>query len=189
MTYYSRNLPHWHPEGRTIFLTWRLFGSLPRTFARNLEHTPGKQFVAADRVLDQAATGPRWLHDSTIAACVISAINRGTELGFFILHAFVVMPNHVHILLDPQIPIPRITKGIKLTSAISANTLLSRTGSPFWQDESFDHWIRNSSQFERIKSYIELNPVKAGLVAKPEDWPWSSASSGTGILPVRPRPF
>jgi type I restriction enzyme R subunit/putative DNA methylase len=54
--------------------------------------------------------------------------------------------------------------------------LLHRTGERFWQDESFDHWVRSEGEFIRIQKYIENNPVKAGLVAKAEDWPWSSAS-------------
>jgi len=61
MSYYERNLPYWHPEGRTIFLTWRLHGSLPRSFVRDLERLkedPGKQFLAADRRLDAGTTGP-----------------------------------------------------------------------------------------------------------------------------------
>jgi hypothetical protein len=45
----------------------------------------------------------------------------------------------------------------------------------FWQDESFDHWIRSDAQFERIRMYIEQNPVKAGLVRNAEQWKWSSA--------------
>jgi hypothetical protein len=51
------------------------------------------------------------------------------------------------------------------------------TGSYFWQDESFDHWVRNPAEWEKIRTYIERNPVSAGLVARPEDWPWSSASN------------
>jgi hypothetical protein len=53
--------------------------------------------------------------------------------------------------------------------------MLGRTGKPFWQDESFDHWVRDGAQFESVRAYIEQNPVKAGLVAKPEEWRWSSA--------------
>jgi putative DNA methylase len=91
------------------------------------------------------------------------------------LHAYVVMRNHVHVLLDPHVPLRRITGGIKGVSARDANGALGRTGKAFWQDESFDHWIRDSAQFERIRTYIEHNPVKAGLAARPEDWRWSSA--------------
>jgi len=52
---------------------------------------------------------------------------------------------------------------------------LGLTGQPFWQIESFDHWARNQIEFQRIVSYIENNPVKAGLVLSPQDWRWSSA--------------
>ena len=59
---------------------------------------------------------------------------------------------------------------------VSANQLLGRVGSTFWQDESFDHWVRNDHQFERITRYIEDNPVTAGLVKCAAEWPWSSAT-------------
>jgi putative DNA methylase len=91
------------------------------------------------------------------------------------LHAFVVMPNHVHILVTPLVPMAKLTQRIKGRSARLANEILGRTGQPFWQDESFDHWVRNSVQFEKIRSYIENNPVKAGLVAESCLWPYSSA--------------
>ena len=49
-------------------------------------------------------------------------------------------------------------------------------GQPFWQKESYDHWVRDSAELERIRHYIEQNPVKAGLVSRPQDYPWLSAS-------------
>jgi putative DNA methylase len=176
--YYERNLPHWQPEGRAIFLTWRLSGSLPRKFVKRLrecQRRPGEQFLAADLELDAAATGPRWLHDPRIAERVEAAIRRGADIGYFVLHAYVVMPNHVHVLLDPLVPLRRITNGIKGASARNANQILGRTGSAFWQDESFDHWIRSDAQLEKVRTYVEQNPVKAGMVAKAEQWQWSSA--------------
>jgi len=178
MTYYARNLPHWQPDGRAIFLTWRLHGSLPTGFVHQLQKSdkdPGKQFLKADLTLDAAATGPRWLSDPEIACYAENAIIRGAELGHYGLYAYVVMPNHVHVLLAPQVPLRRITGGIKGVSARDANGALGRTGKAFWQDESFDHWIRNGAQFERIRNYIERNPVKAGLTARPDAWRWSSA--------------
>ena len=178
MTYYQRNLPHWHPEGRAIFLTWRLHGSLPSSFVhrlRTLSKAPGKQFLEADERLDAGLTRPRWLSDPEIAGYAEDAIERGAELGCFLLHAYVVMPNHVHLLLEPHVPLPRITMGIKGASARDANRMLGRAGKPFWQDESFDHWVRSGAQLDRIRSYIHGNPVKAGFVKHPADWPWSSA--------------
>ena len=53
--------------------------------------------------------------------------------------------------------------------------MLGLTGQPFWQDESYDRLVRNDTEFERIADSIEMNPVKAGLVATPEEYPWSSA--------------
>jgi type I restriction enzyme R subunit/putative DNA methylase len=72
--------------------------------------------------------------------------------------------------------LPQITHWIKGGTARSANLLLGRTGEPFWQVESHDHWVRNRKEFDRIVAYIEENPVSAGFVAAPEDWPWSSAT-------------
>jgi hypothetical protein len=60
--------------------------------------------------------------------------------------------------------------GIKRASAKDGNVVLGRIGKPFWQDESFDRWVRNSREFERIRSYMEYNPVKAHLARRPEEW-------------------
>lgn len=89
--------------------------------------------------------------------------------------AYAAMPNHVHVLIDPFRPIRQITHWIKGSTARAANELLARSGKQFWQHESFDHWVRDDSEGQRIIRYIERNPVKAGLVQRIEDWPWSSA--------------
>ncbi len=182
MAYYERNLPHWHPEGKSVFVTWRLHGSLPAHFLRDLKDEPqstsGRKFRKADAELDRACHGPLWLKDERAASAVVATIKRGdSPLGQYRLHAFVVMANHVHVLIDPYLPLKRIMDGLKGVSAREANKILSRTGRRFWQDESFDRWVRNGSEFERIRAYIERNPVTAGLVERPEDWPWSSATS------------
>jgi putative transposase len=181
MDYYQRNHPHWFPEGEVIFLTWRLYGSLPIEYSRHLcdesGTTPGKKFRLMDRRLDRALSGPVWLKRPEIAACVIGTLRKGAcELGHFILHSYVVMPNHVHALLTPKTQVSRLMNGIKGVTSRAANQILRRTGKPFWQDESFDRWVRDANEFVKIKSYIERNPVAARLVARPEDWPWSSAS-------------
>jgi REP element-mobilizing transposase RayT len=181
MMFYRRNLPHWHPEGRTIFLTWRLHGSLPEEAWKVLRtygpKRAGDAFRWAEKFLDAANTGPLWLKNPGVADAVIAALRRGeNELHHYKLHAFVVMANHVHVLLTPLIPMRRLTNSLKGATARHANRILGRTGRRFWQIESFDHWVRNEAQFQRIRLYIEYNPVKAGLVTRPEDWPWSSAS-------------
>jgi len=181
MTYYARDLPHWHPPGKDIFFSWRLYGSLPVTFIRSQktsgERTSRERFRAVEGQLDKALNGPLWLKDPRVAKCVVDALQRtATELNLFRLHAYVVMPNHVHILIEPNVPLALITQRVKGTSARAANLILGRDSQRFWQDESFDHWVRNATEFTRIKDYIEQNPVKAGLVTIPEAWPWSSAT-------------
>src|SRR5471030_1612743 len=56
-----------------------------------------------------------------------------------------------------------------------ANRILGRAGTPFWQDESFDHWVRSAEELQDLIAYVENNPVKAGLVETAEEWEWSSA--------------
>jgi len=162
-----------------LFITWRLFGSLPGAVPQEVKRvSAGRAFVVADRELDRAASGPVWLKDPVIAQCVVDALRYGeSHLKLYKLEAFVVMANHVHVLLYPDAALPRITKAIKNFTARQANAILRRTGRPFWQQESFDHWVRNEKEFSRIVNYIEANPVAAGLVRNPEDWPWSSAAA------------
>ena len=137
----------------------------------------GRRFVLADRELDKGSFGPLWLKDPRIAKCILETLRRGErEMQLFEMHAFVVMANHVHALLTANAPPARILRGIKRKTAATANQILGRAGRPFWQEESFDHWCRNEVEFTRVKEYIEWNPVKAGLVQRPGDWPWSSAS-------------
>ena len=177
MTYYERRLPHWQPLGQDIFITWRLQGSLPVQFKPLKQgHYSGKSFVHFDRILDEAKTGPLWLSDTRVAESMFSALSDGQRNEMLHVCAYVLMANHVHVLLTPIAPLPQITHLVKGSTARRANLILGRTGSRFWQDESFDHWIRNPSEWQKVRAYIERNPVAAGLVTRPEDWPWSSAS-------------
>jgi REP element-mobilizing transposase RayT len=175
VSYHERHLAHWQPEGAAIFVTWRVFGSLPRHIEVLKDQSAGQQFVGIDRELDRAATGPRWLADERVAQCVVDTLLYGEqELRLYRLRAWVLMVNHVHILIYPEADLARITKANKSFSARRANTILGRTG-PFWQDESYDHWVRTPDELEKIVRYIEGNPVTAGLVSRVEDWRYSSA--------------
>jgi REP element-mobilizing transposase RayT len=137
--------------------------------------TPGHAFAAQDWALARGH-GPHWLSDPQVAQEVAQAIRcRESQRRLYDLVAWVVMPNHVHLLILPRVALPRITHWIKGRTAREANLLLGRSGGPFWQDESYDHCVRNEKEICRIVAYIEENPVSAGLAASPEDWPWSSA--------------
>jgi REP element-mobilizing transposase RayT len=170
VSYYARNLPHWQPEGAPLFVTWRLFGSLPRT-GRDYS-----TFTAYETQLDAAGFGPTWLSDDRIAQVVVDALAfRQTELKLYELMAWVIMPNHVHIVVDSSAPVAKITKAIKNFTAKRANEILDRTGQPFWQYESYDHWVRDRYELPKVIGYVESNPVKAGFVDRVENWRWSSA--------------
>lgn len=212
MTYYKRNLPHWHPQGSAVFVTYRLQGSLPQHVIDRVKQTQHlvereihastsspdktaelrlvqhkKLFARIDSILDRASVGPRWLGIPEVATIVEQALV-ARYADWYKLWAYVVMVNHVHLLLRPKAAsaptdsnpvfhsLSTITKRLKGYTAREANRILQRTGHPFWQQESFDHWPRTDEEFFRIISYIENNPVKARLVQRPEDWPWSSAA-------------
>ncbi len=186
MTYYSRHLPHWHPEDAWLFVTWRLAGSLPftpdlLTLRRPTPQSPGAAFADFDRRVDHAAHGPKWLAEPSVARIVMEILLAGErEREFYDLRAWAIMPNHVHVLWNPHVPMSRITRWVKGATARKANLVLGRTGELFWQAESFDHWVRNRDELEKIVRYVESNPVAAGLAGAPEHWPWSSASGRAG---------
>ena len=94
------------------------------------------------------------------------------------------LPNHVHVLLTPGVPLAKLTKSLKGITAKRANAMLAQTGSPFWQEESYDREVRNQKEFERIRFYIESNPVRAGLVQEASQYRWSSAGWATGGSPA-----
>ena len=95
-----------------------------------------------------------------------------------LLHAAVVMPDHVHLLLsalrDPSgwpYELHLLLHSLKSASAHSVNKAL-RTSGPVWQEESFDHVLRSYENLETKREYIRLNPVRRGLVKAPEEYRW-----------------
>jgi putative DNA methylase len=175
MADYYRHMPHFHPEGAYLFVTWHLAGSQPAPVPEVIYASPGHRFAAEDRAFAHSE-GARWLEDTRVAAGVAEVLQAGQrEANLYELCAWVIMPNHVHILILPRSPPRRITHWIKGRSARVANVLLGRTG-PFWLHESYDHFVRSRRGFDRIVTYIEQNPVSAGFVSRAEDWPFSSAS-------------
>jgi len=173
-------------------VTYRLFGSLPpgREFPKE-ELTSGEAFVAMDRLLDTTRGGPRHLQMPQIAAVVRDSILHGARRDYG-LHAWVIMPNHVHLLITPLTEAALFLRRLKGYSARQANEILGQTGQPFWQDESYDHLVRSGEEYRRVERYIISNPVKGGLVQDIAQFPWSSAGGSGDPLqvwtPAPPKP-
>lgn len=171
MSFHRRKLPHWIPDRAIIFMTWRLAGSCPAE--SNAHHR-----------------GPLWLQDPRIAEVVRDALQYGELVRqLYSLNAWVIMPNHVHVILAPRVQMTTITRWLKGRTSRVANRVLQRTGRPFWQDKSFDHWIRTGEELRDLVRYVEGNPVKAKLVENEKDWPWSSATKMAGHEKRWPAPL
>jgi putative transposase len=200
--FYRRHLPHIQPPGATLFITFRLAGSIPTEVRQRLlaeaerveavlDCIPDPQeraqrayleqrrlFGKWDTALDTAQSGPFWLRDPRIAELVIESLHH-RDGRVYDLDAFRTMPNHVHLVYTP---LPKadgtyhamsaIMHSLKRYTARQANLLLGREGS-FWQSENYDHVVRDEAEWRRIITYVLNNPVKAGLVQHWEEWPWS----------------
>ena len=149
-----------------------------------------QDLLRLDKILERGNQNCRWLSDPRIADLVAEAI-RYRDGKEYDLIAYSVMPNHMHLVfgtgapdlleLVGQIdnlsnlsnkPVSKIMQSLKRHTAREANKVLGRRGT-FWQDESYDHVIRNSDELERIILYVLHNPVKAGFVKHWRDWKWS----------------
>jgi REP element-mobilizing transposase RayT len=170
--YWKRRLPHWVPDDIPVFVTWRLAGTLPQS------SETGQTFVQQDRELDRAQNGPSWLKNPRIAKIFVDALLHGESVRRdYELIAWVVMPNHVHVVLKPIAKLPEIVRWLKAATANRANRVIGKIGEAFWQREYYDRWIRSDKELSSVVNYVEGNPVTAGLAACPEDWPWSSAKN------------
>lgn len=112
--FYRRHLPHWQKADSALFITWRLAGSLPRKALASClrEKNLGKRFLLLDQELDKALYGPTWLKDARLAKIVADSLGYGADkLGLYRLSAYVVMSNHVHVLLWP---IARLSRNHKI---------------------------------------------------------------------------
>ena len=141
----------------------------------NLPHlqVPGAIYFMRSSI-DQSAEG--LLMQPSVAEVVAGCLDYDDGRRYE-LHCWVLMSDHMHMIIRPlrrdsgYVPIPEIMQSLKGASAHKVNRLLQRSG-PFWQDEYFCHIIRSSRSYRRLQYYIWMNPVEAGLVEHPDDWPW-----------------
>jgi len=176
-------LPHFDGGELAQFITFRLHDSLPKEvmihWKEELKLQPSSetQTLMRKRIevyLDQGH-GSCYLRDRQVAECVQQALLFHDRVKYR-LSAWVIMPNHAHLLCTPLSghSLADIMHSIKSFTANEANKLLNRKGR-FWQKEYFDRYIRNARQFDRTVTYIENNPVRANLCDKAEDWVFGSA--------------
>lgn len=208
---HRRTLPHWYKPSAAHFVTYRVADTLPpealqklrerkesllrkpsdRNPADHRQHVHKLLFAAYEAYLDRV-TQRDWLREPRIASMLRENLYFH-HAEKYVLHAFCIMPNHVHVLLTPSpeetvavddanqvgetsdktSPLSSIMHSLKSYTANQANRIMKRSGR-FWQPESYDHWVRDDIEFERIVNYIRANPVVAGLVQRHEDWYWSS---------------
>ena len=120
--------------------------------------------------------GACWLRDGRVADEVEKALLHFDGVRYRLL-AWVIMPNHVHALVEtmPGFPLDGVIQSWKSFTAKQVNKILDRSGQ-FWMPDYFDRYIRNEKHLATVVDYIEQNPVKAGLVDSASEWRWSSAA-------------
>jgi REP element-mobilizing transposase RayT len=130
--------------------------------------------IRYEKYLDQGY-GNCYLKHSNIAEIVQESLIH-SDGNRYKLRAWVIMPNHVHFMITPLASwkLSSIVQKFKSFTSHETNKALDRDGK-FWQEDYFDRYIRDYEHFVDTVSYIENNPVKAGLCKKSSDWPWSSA--------------
>jgi REP element-mobilizing transposase RayT len=178
----SENLPHWRQDGCTYFVTFRLADSLPNEkldqwhkeraeYFSSLKQPKGSDVIAAatslftakiETIFDEGH-GDCVLRDPQISA-EVEATLRFRDGKDYALGSFVIMPNHVHVLVTPARgqALNEIVGAWRSISAHRINKQLNRTGK-LWQDEPFDHIVRNAEQLQKYAQYIDGNPKKAKL--------------------------
>jgi REP element-mobilizing transposase RayT len=191
-------LPHLKKEGGTYFVTFRQAGTLPKAVLLRFKRERDailQQATAAKRPLTwheqeelfrwyskrvdkylDAGHGVCYLRNPELASLVADAI-RFFEGQRYELRAWVVMPNHAHVVVWPMPghTLSDILHSWKSFTSHEINKRLPIKVVPLWQGESYEHLIRDDEDLHRCCLYTLMNPVNARLCARPEDWQWSSA--------------
>jgi REP element-mobilizing transposase RayT len=177
-------LPHF--DGREVpqFVSLHIFDSVPASvlvrWKRELDVTKSK----SDRILLQRRIEKYLDHGYGLAfmkhhriASMIQNVLLASDGESYRLSAWVIMPNHIHLLATrfEDYMLADIMQTLKSITSHKANRILKRHGQ-FWMPDYFDRYVRNAEHFAKTVRYIEDNPVKARLCERPENWPFGSAS-------------
>ncbi len=160
-------------------ITFRLADSLPRKVILRILSTVDDDEVEKKRRFEEMLDngyGSCVLKRERCAQIVIGALQYHDKERYRLLE-WVVMPNHVHVVYDrPKVAMETIIKTWKGYSSRMIRRYLGLTGDekPLWQAGFHDRYARSEQHLMRMKAYVHFNPVKAGLVDDPLDWPYSS---------------
>jgi REP element-mobilizing transposase RayT len=178
-------LPHWDFPRALQAVTFRLADSVPAKVIteriKELETATDekerqRQLHRMIAHYEDAGHGAAILHDESCAMIVQEELRRNNGT-IYQLHDWCVMPNHVHVLmmLFENHTLAEVVRQWKGATALKLNRLREKSGR-LWQPDYYDRYVRDMNHFYNCRIYIRNNPVKAGLCAKPKDWPYSSAS-------------
>ncbi len=171
-------LPHRDEPGLTQFVTFRLIDSFPVELRWEWEgllkiEDDRKRRIELEAYLDKGR-GECHLRRKEIATVVEESLLFRHKVQYE-LQAWVIMPNHVHLLfLVQNVPMWQLVEAWKGFTAKEVNKILGRTGA-FWQEGYWDTYMRDSEHETKTRRYIENNPTKAKLVKSPKEWLFSSA--------------
>jgi REP element-mobilizing transposase RayT len=196
-TFTRRNLPHiYYPEG-TYFITYRLHDSIPinlitelkKKYENSYEEPSIREkriFKKYDELLDKGCSleGNINLTDPAIAKINQQVIHQYDGKDYTLV-CYCIMPNHIHLvftLLEENRGISKIMKSIKGVSAREYNKHMGKSGI-VWQDESYDHIVRNEKELFNIIRYVINNPVKANFVTTWQNWEWTYVAQNSFCAP------
>ncbi len=129
------------------------------------------------------------LQSDRMAALLLEVLYHYRGEKKYLLHDFVVMPNHFHLLLTPDVTLERALQLIKGGFSFRARKELG-IGGKIWQTSFYDHRVRDAEEYQRARNYIRQNPVKAELVKAAEGFLYSSANPALELdeVPQRLKP-
>jgi len=187
--FWRGRLPHWEVADGLYFITIHLAGAIPRDAAQRIREMSQraksspiarnaslqkKVFEEMERWLDRNGEA-RYLGRPEIASAVTEAIQYRISEGIWTVFEHVIMPSHIHLLLEfGLLGLRQSLIDFKRRTGHLAAGILQLPKKSFWQKEWFDHWVRTPEEAASIARYIRLNPVKAGLVHSYLDWPYGS---------------
>ncbi len=204
--YHHSSLPHYQEAGQVISLTWRLSFTLPvnlqkllaemKAIIQSYSELKDDNFVRNQKIKEYKEKVLQWdnylgklrlpelkLSEPKTANIIMSAF-KFYDNNLYNLHSYCIMPNHIHLLLEPKeddnnsyYKISDIIKRIKAFTAKEINKLNNQKGT-IWCKDYFDRYIRNEKDYGNTIMYIMNNPVKAGLVENYIDWEYSYYNNG-----------